>query len=144
MSRNVQSDIRAKANVSAGSLQRSMLGFIIWSSHINDEIMILRVMVIPIKMQCQIFITVTVWGIIILSGKGFYFLLHCVLSSIDNFLGSIFDHLQTVQSNAVFECNQNKMMSYKRIKEIKKWIRQQAKTFGFKHCTKNLLDPLQY
>ncbi len=60
VSKNVQSDIRAKASVSAGSLHWSMLGFIIWSSHINDEIMILRVTVIPIKMQCQIFITVTV------------------------------------------------------------------------------------
>lgn len=87
MSKNVQSDIRAKANISAESLQWSMLGSIIWSSHINDEIMILRVTVIPLKMQCQIFITVTVRGIIILPGKEFLFSApFCVLSSKDNSL----------------------------------------------------------
>lgn len=78
VSKNVQSDIRAKANIRAESLQWSMLGSIIWSYHINDEIMILRVMAVPLKMQCQIFITVTVRGIIILPGKKFYFLLNSV------------------------------------------------------------------
>lgn len=87
VSKNVQSDIRAKANISAESLQWSMLGSIIWSSHINDEIMILRVTVIPLKMQRQIFITVTVRGIIILPGKEFLLsALFCVLGSKDNYL----------------------------------------------------------